>query len=368
MYDVIVVGARCAGSPTAMLLARKGHRVLLLERAEFPSDTVSTHAITGDGSLRLQEWGLLDRVFATGCPPVHVTEFSVGGQLIPVEPPAVSLCPRRYILDDILASAAKESGVDVRMGSSVRALMVEDGRVCGVRYVDSSGEEHIARATIVVGADGRNSVVAGAVGAEAYDQTPGSTFVYYTYWRGVPQHGMEVSYAPGRATFLFPTNEDTVLLAAEWPRAEFATFRADPLANLVSSFRFAPGALARIERGEQVGRLSGMLTPDSYFRHAWGPGWALAGDAGNFKDPILGQGINDAFRSAGQLADAIDAGLRASLPMDVSLAAYEALRDKTSRPSHDLSVAFAELRVTPAMVEALAARIARRPSARPLAA
>ncbi|MEO8538598.1 MAG: NAD(P)/FAD-dependent oxidoreductase [bacterium] len=363
MYDAIIVGARCAGSPLAMLLANAGRRVLLLDRSTFPSDTVSTLAITGDGAFRLQRWGLLNRVLDSGCPPVHRVRFWVDGEWFGVEPPLMNLCPRRYALDEILFRAAEEAGVHCVEGASVRRVLWEDGRVCGVRYQDRSGKDVEARATVVVGADGRNSMVAREVSAELHNERPGATCAYFSYWKGIPADEMEIYFGLRRAVFLFPTHDDSVLLAAQWPGEEFADYRSDPLNNLISSFRLAPGLSQRVRAGERIAPVVGMLTPDSYFRRSAGPGWALAGDAGNFKDPILGLGINDAFRSADQLAEAIEAGLSGMLPMDEALAGYEAIRDKTSLGSYQVTHRFASLNVSPAMLSSLVERLDNRRSA-----
>ncbi|MGI8926324.1 MAG: NAD(P)/FAD-dependent oxidoreductase, partial [Tepidiformaceae bacterium] len=149
-YDAIVVGARCAGSPVAMLRARAGFRVLLLDRATFPSDTVSTHAITGDGSERLQRWGLLDAVLATGCPPVHSVSFGLEGQTYSFSPPLMNLCPRRFAIDTVLVEAAAAAGVEVRQGCSFQRLLADDGRVTGVRYRAADGELIDAHCQVVV--------------------------------------------------------------------------------------------------------------------------------------------------------------------------------------------------------------------------
>src|SRR5262252_74108 len=114
MYDAIIVGARAAGSPTAMLLARKGHRVLLLDRAEFPSDTLSTHYIHQPGVARLARWGLLDQVVAGGCTPVREAIFDPGPFTLTGTPPpadghADAYAPRRTVLDAILLEAAAKA-------------------------------------------------------------------------------------------------------------------------------------------------------------------------------------------------------------------------------------------------------------------
>ncbi|HET8953723.1 MAG TPA: FAD-dependent monooxygenase, partial [Solirubrobacteraceae bacterium] len=190
MYDAIVVGARCAGSPTAMLLARRGRRVLLLERAAFPRDTLSTHYIHQSGAARLARWVLLDRLAATGCPPIRDYRFDVGPFALTGTPPSIdgvdaAYSPRRYVLDTLLAQAAAEAGAELRQGVTVRGLLVEDGRVTGVRGGTSAGELLAERARVVIGADGRNSTVAREAGAEVYEDRGTLTCAYYAYWTGV---------------------------------------------------------------------------------------------------------------------------------------------------------------------------------------
>ena len=175
-HDVIVVGARCAGSPLAMLLARRGHRVLLVDRATFPSDTVSTHVIHPPGVAALRRWGLLDRVVATGCPPVGRYSFDLGPVALAGAPGTAddpyAYAPRRILLDKILVDAAAAAGAEVREGFTVEEVLVFDGRVTGVRGRDRSGRSIVERSRVVVGADGRNSLVAKAVRAPRYEERP----------------------------------------------------------------------------------------------------------------------------------------------------------------------------------------------------
>ena len=175
-FDVIVVGARCAGSPTAMLLARRGYRVLLVDRATFPSDTVSTHILHPLGVRALSGWGLLDRLTATGCPPIHTYAFDFGPFTLAGAPGTseapLAYCPRRTILDKLLVDAAAEAGAELREGFGVEEVLIEDGRAVGIRGRRSDGGSVVERAEIVVGADGRHSLVANAVRPEQYDEKP----------------------------------------------------------------------------------------------------------------------------------------------------------------------------------------------------
>ena len=247
-YDAIVVGARCAGSPTAMLLARKGYRVLLVDRATFPSDTVSTHMIHPPGVAALARWGLLDRVVATGCPPVDTYEFDFGPFTIsgrPATPEApIAYAPRRTVLDALLVDAAAEAGVEVREQFTVESLVFEHGRVVGVRGHERGGPAVTERASVVVGADGRYSFVADAVDAEEYDQKPKLLAAYYSYWSGLPLDGRFGNWIrPHRGFAAWPTNDDLTLVIAGWPYREFEANRNDVEAQLPGNHR--PGARLR---------------------------------------------------------------------------------------------------------------------------
>jgi 2-polyprenyl-6-methoxyphenol hydroxylase-like FAD-dependent oxidoreductase len=231
MYDAIVVGARCAGSPTAMLLARKGYRVLLVDRARFPSDTFRSHFVRYPAVRRLHAWGLLERVLATGCPPVRTYVVDFGDLPLAGTPPTPDglpgeLAPRRYVLDTLLTRAAVEAGAELREGFSVRELLWEDGRVAGIRG-RAGGAMVEERATLVIGADGQHSFVARAVHAPYTEYVPARTFAYFTYWAGLPLRGLEACFRDGRAVICFPTNDDLSLVAFQAPRAEFGAARAD---------------------------------------------------------------------------------------------------------------------------------------------
>jgi 2-polyprenyl-6-methoxyphenol hydroxylase-like FAD-dependent oxidoreductase len=192
-FDAIVIGARCAGSPTAMLLARKGYRILAVDRATFPSDTVSTHILHPLGVAALSRWGLLDRLTATGCPPIHTYTYDFGPFTIagaPGTPEApVGYCPRRTILDKMLVDAAAESGAEIREGFAVEEILVEDGRALGIKGHSKDGQSTTERARVVIGADGLRSTVAEAVRPDRYDEKPILLAAYYSYWSGLPMNG-----------------------------------------------------------------------------------------------------------------------------------------------------------------------------------
>ena len=344
MYDAIVVGARAAGSPTAMLLARKGHRVLLVDRATFPSDTLSTHYIHQPGVARLASWGLLDRVATSGAPPERWTTLDVGAFALsaPVAPAgdvADAYAPRRTVLDTILLEAAAEAGVEVRTGYPVDELVFEGEAVVGIR---SGGA--VERARVVVGADGRNSLVARAVQAPATDARPGRTCAYYTYWGGADGGHVELYPREGRMVMGGArTNDGLRIVIVFWPTEEFRAVRADVEGSFHEALALAPPLAERLAAGERADRFYGIADLPFWYRKPYGPGWALVGDAGYHKDPITAQGISDAFRDAELLADALDAGFGGARRFDEALAGYERTRDEETRPLYELTWEFAAL-------------------------
>jgi flavin-dependent dehydrogenase len=348
MYDVIVVGARCAGSTTAMLLARDGYRVLLVDRATFPSDTLSTHYIHQPGVARLDRWGLLEQVAATNCPPVRRLTFDVGPFALTGAPPpadgvADAYAPRRFLLDRILLEAAAAAGAEVRESFSVDEVLSDDGRVIGVRGRTAGGATVTERARIVVGADGLRSRVARAVEAPTYETRPGRTCAYYTYWDGVSLDGVELYPRDGNMIGAGPTNNGQAMVIAFWPRAAFRRVRADIERSFDDVLALAPGLAERLAAGERAERFFGTANLPFFFRKPYGPGWALVGDAGYHKDPITAEGITDAFRDAELLAGAVDAGLSGRRPLEQALAGYERRRNEQAMPIYEFTYELAGL-------------------------
>jgi 2-polyprenyl-6-methoxyphenol hydroxylase-like FAD-dependent oxidoreductase len=338
-YDVIVVGARCAGAPLAMLLARQGHRTLLVDRATFPSDTVSTHVIHPPGAAALKRWGLLDAVAATGCPPVgrYSTDFGpitlAGAPGTPESPYAYA--PRRILLDKILLDAAAAAGAEVREDFSVEEILIaDDGTVTGIR----SGST-VERARFVVGADGRNSVVAKAVQAPVYQDQGPLTVGYYGYWSNLPTDTFEAYSRPGRGWAVCPTNDDLTLVIGGWPYAELAEHRNDIEGELDRTFASSPAFAERIRDAKLESKLVGASVPN-YFRKPFGPGWALVGDAGYNRDYITAQGITDAFLDAESLAAALGEALGGSVD---ALPGYHDKRDARAMPFYQMTLGIASL-------------------------
>ena len=330
-YDAIVVGARCAGSPTAMLLAQKGYRVLVVDRASFPSDTVSTHVIHAPGVAALHRWGLLDRVVASGCPPfdrysVDFGPFTIVGTPRPVDGLSTAYAPRRTILDKILVDAAVAAGAEVRERFTVEDVLFEDGVVVGIRGHGAGGKSVVERARVLVGADGRNSLVARAVRPEQYNEKPQLLWGYYTYFSGVPSGGFETVARPYRGWGASPTNDGLTMVVVGWPQAEAAAYKADVEANFFKTLELAPEFSERVRAGTREERFHGGGVPN-FFRRPYGPGWALVGDAGYTRDPITAQGITDAFRDAEMCSAALDESLDGRRPFEVAMAGYQQARD-----------------------------------------
>ena len=367
MYDVIVVGARCAGSPTAMLLARKGYRVLLLDRATFPSDTLSTHIVWPPGVATLARWGLLDAVAASNCPAFRQVSFDVGPfALVGTPPPAdgadASYAPRRKVLDTILVEAAVRAGAELHDNVAVDEIVIDDGRVTGVRGRSRAGSAIAERARIVVGADGLHSLVARVVHAPEYATKPSLACWYYSYWSGVPATGVEYYVRPGRAFGIIPTNDGLVCIPAAWTHAEFAAYRADVEGGHRATLELVPALAERVRRGRREERFVGTADVPAYFRKPYGTGWALAGDAGYHKDPITGQGISDAFRDAGLLAEAIDDGFAERRPLEVALAGYQERRDRQVTPMYEFTAQMAALAEPPPEMQRLFAALRDQPA------
>ena len=350
-YDAIVVGARCAGSPTAMLLARKGYRVLLVDRATFPSDTVSTHLIHPPGVAALARWGILDRVAETGCPPIDTYDFDFGPFTIsgrPGTPEApAAYAPRRTLLDALLLDAAREAGAEVREAFTVESLVLDDGRVVGIRGHAKGGATVTERARVVVGADGRYSLVADAVRAEEYDRKPKLLAGYYSYWSGLPLEGRCGNWIrPDRGFAAWPTNDGLTLVIAGWPYREFEANRSDVEAHFQATVDLAPGFAERLRTATREERFVGAAVR-GFFRTPYGPGWALVGDAGYNKDFITAQGINDAFRDSELCAAALHEALSGARSFDDALGGYQATRDAHVRAIYELTAEFASLEPPP---------------------
>jgi 2-polyprenyl-6-methoxyphenol hydroxylase-like FAD-dependent oxidoreductase len=358
-YDAIIVGARCAGSPTAMLLARSGYTVLVVDTATFPSDTISTHLIHPPGIAALTRWGLLDRLLATGCPPIDTYAFDFGPLTISGAPGTanvpVAYSPRRTVLDKLLVDAASEAGAEVRDGFTVEDILIEDGRVTGLRGHGKGGTTVTERARVVIGADGRHSLVAKAVRSAQYHAKPPLQVSYYTYYSELPMNGrFETSIRPDRAFAAWPTNDGLTLVIAGWPFAKFAANRKDIAGNVLQAIDLAPPFAARLRTARREARFVGAAVPN-YFRKPYGAGWALVGDAGYNKDFITAHGIQDAFRDAELCATALDATFSGARSCDVAMGGYQSARDAQVLPMYEFTCQLATLEAPPPEMQQLLA-------------
>jgi len=348
MYDAIIVGARCAGAATALLLARKGHRVLLLDRASFPSDTISGHFILHGGTRKLAEWGLLADVIASGCPPVTRAasdwgDFMLAGELPSPDQIPGCIGPRRTMLDALLVKAATAAGAELREGAVVDGLLSDGELVTGVRGRTTRGMAFAERARIVIGADGKRSAIARLVGAPSYMEQPSLTCWYMAYWGDFPCDGLEMHWRPRRLIFAFPTHDRLTLIAVAWPHREFERFRGDIAGNYRATLAQMPPLAERLAAARQAERFVGMADVPNFFRRPYGAGWALVGDAGHHKDPTLARGISDAFCDADLLAEAVDAGLSGRQAISEALARYEQQRNARAIPDNEVNLRAAHL-------------------------
>lgn len=357
-YDVIVVGARCAGSPTAMLLARRGYRVLLVDRATFPSDTISTHIVHPMAVAALSRWGVLERLVATHCPPVDTYAFDFGPFTIEGAPGTksfpVAYCPRRIVLDKLLLDASAEAGAEVREGFTVDEVLVDDGRVIGIRGSGKTGQSVVEHARVVIGADGRNSIVSDTVRAERYNEKPPLLAIYYAYWSGLPMRGRFETYIrPSRGFAAADTHDGLTMIVGGFPLAEFAAgIKRDIEGNFQKLIDLVPAFAERVSAAKRETRLSGAVTPN-FLCKPFGPGWALVGDAGYLKDPITAQGILDAFRDAERCAFAIDEALGGRRTFDAAMSDYQRDRDAASLPMYDFTYMLAALEPPPPELQRL---------------
>jgi len=358
-YDAIVVGARVAGAATAMLLARRGVDVLLVDRARFPSEIPHGHYVRMHGPPRLAAWGLLDRVLATGCPPItsitmDLGDFPLTGRGLVVDGVPVGVAPRRAALDKVLIDAAIEAGAEFRDGSPVHDITFEDDRVTGIRGRGGLTE----RARFVIGADGRNSLVAKRVSAPAYAAQPTLACWYFAYWSGVAWEGLEMYRRDHRMIFAHPTNDDLFAVFVGWPIAELPAVRSDIEAQMMAVVDRVPDLSQRIRSGRREERIYGAAQLPNFLRKPYGPGWALVGDAGSHKDPVRALGICDALRDAELLADSLTATLSGESAEAAALSAYERRRNEATMDDYQANLRAA--RFSPPAPEILQARAAAR--------
>jgi flavin-dependent dehydrogenase len=381
VYDVIVVGARCAGAATARLLASAGLDVLVLDRVALPSDTLSTHGLARGGVVQLARWGLLEKVLESGAPAVREVTFHLGGTSLTKtvkERAGVDLlvAPRRFVLDDLLLTAAREAGAEVRLGAAVTGVAREDGRVVGVVARVRGGVDRVFRARHVVGADGMRSTMASLVGARRVASFAADVSLYYAYVGHTDWRGFEFHLAPESFAGAFPTHGGEACVWLSRPTQHLEPVRragggrTEAWAAMLQAV--APELGRRVRSGHLGSPVRGCLAPPNHVRQAFGPGWSLVGDAGYHRDPITGHGITDAFRDAELLAEAIIAASRGRVPETEALRDYQEQRDRSLADTFAITEAlcrfpsptrFAELQIQLGEVlEREATQLASRPA------
>lgn len=337
--DIVVVGARCAGASTAMLLARQGFRVLAIDRGRYGTDTLSTHALMRGGVQQLARWGLLEKLEQSATPPVRTTSFHYGDDIVEVLiKPAGGVealyAPRRTVLDALLVDGARASGARVEYDLRfVDVLESSEGRVEGVCLRDSDGNEYVVRADLVVGADGLRSSFARKVGARKYRQGSYAGGVIFAYWSGLKISGYHWYYRPGSSAGAIPTTDGLTCVFAAVSESQF---REEIASDVESGYRRilteCDGGLAsQLEASERVDNFRGFAGIPGFFRQSWGSGWALVGDAGYFRDPITAHGITDALRDAELLSRAAAEGTEDALRV------YQETRDSLSQEIFEIS-------------------------------
>jgi 2-polyprenyl-6-methoxyphenol hydroxylase-like FAD-dependent oxidoreductase len=344
-YDVIVVGARCGGASTAMLLARRGYRVLMVDRVTFPKDTISSHFVHAYGVERLSRWGVLPALLETGCPPVSLMtsdwgELRLTGTPPPYEGIGFGLCPRRYVIDELLNTAATDAGAEFEQGFSVVGLLGDGDRVTGVRGRTRGGTEVEITARYVVGADGMHSFVARTVQAEEYYRVPRLTTTFYTYFENLPADRLLIHWRPGRCVPAVPTHDGLTVVLCGWSYQDWQEYRRDIEGNYYKTIetQSTPEFVEQIRGARQVARIVGHHHSENFFRKPYGAGWALVGDAGYHKDPVTALGMADAFRDSEHLAEALDEALSGRRPDHEALADYEHRRNEASKPLYDYTI------------------------------
>lgn len=352
MYDVIIVGARCAGAPLAMLLARGGAKVLAVDRATFPSDIPHGHFIHRQGPARLKAWGLLDRV-AAACMPIaeqlsDLGDFPLVVRDLASDGVAWGYGPRRAALDAIFVDAAIEAGAELRQAFTVDEFLVDGDRITGIRGRTPNGTAVEEHAAITVGADGRHSKLAKAVGAAVYDEAPTLLCYYFSYWSGVEALPFELYHrtAERRVIFSFRTTDDLYAVFVGSPIVELPSIRADIDAHVRRALALAPDFGRRVLDGRREERYYGATDLPNFYRKPYGEGWALVGDAGCHKDPYMALGIADALRDADLLAAAILDGLDGR-PLAAALEGYERERNAASTAVYQQNLNAARFEPTP---------------------
>jgi 2-polyprenyl-6-methoxyphenol hydroxylase-like FAD-dependent oxidoreductase len=341
MIDVIVVGARCAGAAAAIRFARSGYSVLVVDKSKRGSDTLSTHVLVPGAIRHLDHLGLLDEILAIGAPPVRTILVEFDGESHPnplTDAPGFALSVRRTVLDPLLVRAAERAGVNFRFGVRVEDLIWENGRVVGI-----SGKQHNqpfeARARLVVGADGRHSIVARKTATAEYNSVPSLGAAVYAYFQGVGSTvaGTDVLHfasGPGCDILCCPCDGDLHIILLILDPEEFN--RINNQTSYEARLQTVPTLAPRLRSATCVSRLFRAPVREirGYFRKPYGPGWALIGDAGYYAHPAAANGIRDALRSADLLHEQVTRAWIEGYPAESYLDHFQSMRDDENRESY----------------------------------
>ena len=348
-YDVIIVGARVAGSILATRLGQFGHRVLLLEKANFPSDTLSTSFFRAPALRVFEKIGVLDEVRAAA-PPLGILWNYIDGHVLSGPVDAVEehlrffLCERRITLDWILFQRVeRERKVEIRLEAKVKDLIWRDGRVSGVRWSEPDGMCE-ASARVVVGADGFYSTLAKAL-APAYETfVPVQRCMYYTYFQGLDsldEPTAEHHFVGNTLAYIFPTDANLTLVALSLPISDFRVFKKEPLKRLQAHLESLPLLAPRLGKAQIQTEISGSGNIPCYQRVPYGPGWALVGDAHQVMDPWSGMGIDHATTHADFLADVLNRWLKEATTWETGMNEYHSRARAWSEKTYRRTSTFA---------------------------
>lgn len=346
-FDVIIIGARVAGSVLATLLGQHGHRILILDKATFPSDTLSTHFFRAPAFKIFERMGVFDQILLTT--PKLINSFSdFDGQISnqPIEDSDnynYCLCVRRITLDDILIKRLqREATVELHQGATLDELIWEEERVVGVRWHEK--DHHFeAKTRVVIGADGFYSQVAKQVKPIVEHSEPVNRAMYYAYFQNLQsQEGpaAEFHLRGNHLAYVFPTDNSLTLIAMSLPIAEFDDFRKDPLRRLMTELEALPTLASRLHSAELFGSIKGAGNIPGYMRIPYGQGWALAGDAETIQDPFSGQGIDHASTHAALLADYLHIWLSGETEWEQAMKQYHTARNEFSLETYQHTCMF----------------------------